>query len=265
MPHVPADRPLRADALPPLRPQRTASARDLPRSVVELRARPSARDEPRDRPARIRPRGHPLRPREQLRAAVRLGGGELRRARRAGPAPLPGRARHLDEGRLRHVARTVWRPRLAQVPPREPRPEPRADEARLRRHLLLASLRPGDAARGDDGRARLGRSSRQGAVRRDLVVLGGEDARGGCDPPRSRNATPHPPAVVLDAQPLDRARAARRDRGARGRLYRLLAPRARNADEQVSGAGSQKARAPAGRARSRPISSRTRRWRRSVR
>ena len=75
-------------------------------------------------------------------------------------APLPRRARHLDEGRLRHVARTVRRPRLAQVPPREPRPEPRADEARLRRHLLLAPLRPRHAARGDDRRARHGRSRR---------------------------------------------------------------------------------------------------------
>ena len=127
--------------------------RDLPRSVVGLWVLPSARDEPRDRPARIRPRGHPLRPREQLRAAVRLCGGDLRRARRAGTAPIPRRDGHLDEGRLRHVARTVWRSRLAQVPPREPRPEPRADEARLRRHLLLAPLRPRHAARGDDGRA----------------------------------------------------------------------------------------------------------------
>ena len=55
---------------------------------------------------------------------------------------------------LRHVARAVRRRRLAQVPAREPRPEPRADGARLRRHLLLAPARCDDAARGDDGRAR---------------------------------------------------------------------------------------------------------------
>ena len=47
----------------------------------------------------------------------------------------------------------------------------------------------------------------QGAVRRDLVVLAGADARGGRDPARAGHAAAHPPAVVLDAQPLDRGRA----------------------------------------------------------
>ena len=46
-------------------------------------ARSPAGDEPRDRPAGVRPRDHALRPREQLRAAVRLGGGELRATARA--------------------------------------------------------------------------------------------------------------------------------------------------------------------------------------
>ena len=95
------------------------------------------------------------------------------------PRAVPRRARHLDEGRLRHVARPVRRVGLAQVPAREPRPEPRADGPRLRRHLLLAPLRPGDAARGDDGRARHRGAAGQGALRRHLLVLGGEDARGG--------------------------------------------------------------------------------------
>ena len=122
-------------------------------------------------------------------------------------APVPRRARHLDEGRLRHVARPVRRPRLAQVPAREPRPEPRPDGARLRRHLLLPPLRPGHAARGDDGRARHGGAAGQGALRRHLVVLGREDARGGGDPPRPGHAAPDPPAVVLAAEPVDRGRA----------------------------------------------------------
>ena len=43
---------------------------------------------------------------------------------------------------------------------------------------------PGDAARGDDGRARHGRAAGQGAVRRHLVVLAREDARGVRDPAR---------------------------------------------------------------------------------
>ena len=43
---------------------------------------------------------------------------------RRGSSALPRRARHLDEGRLRHVARPVRRVGLAQVPARQPRPEP---------------------------------------------------------------------------------------------------------------------------------------------
>jgi L-glyceraldehyde 3-phosphate reductase len=41
------------------------------------------------------------------RAAVQLRGGELRVAHARGPAPVPPRARHLDEGRLGHVAGRV--------------------------------------------------------------------------------------------------------------------------------------------------------------
>jgi hypothetical protein len=57
-------------------------------------------------------------------------------------------------------------------------PEP--PEARLRRHLLLASIRPRDAPRGNDGSSRHGGATGQGALRRDLVVLGREDARSAC-------------------------------------------------------------------------------------
>ena len=53
------------------------------------------------------------------------------------------------------------------------------DGPRLRRHLLLAPLRPRHAARGDDGRARHGGAPGQGALRRHLLVLAGADARGG--------------------------------------------------------------------------------------
>ena len=82
----------------------------------------------------------------------------------------------------------------------------RPDGARLRRHLLLAPVRPRHAARGDDGRARHRGAPGQGALRRHLLLLGGADARGGRDPARARHAAADPPAVVLDAQPLDRGR-----------------------------------------------------------
>ena len=121
----------------------------------------------------------PLRPRQQLRPAARLGGDQLRPHPARGPRALPRRADHLHQGRLRHVARPVRRVGLAQVPARQPRPEPAADGARLRRHLLLAPLRPRHAARGDDGRARHRRAPGQGALRRHLLLLGRAHARGG--------------------------------------------------------------------------------------
>src|SRR5207249_4141249 len=81
----------------------------------------------------------------QLRPALRLGRGDVRQGAARRPAPLPGRARDLDEGRLRHVARPVRGMGLAQVPARLARPVARAHRARLRRHLLLAPIRSRDA------------------------------------------------------------------------------------------------------------------------
>jgi L-glyceraldehyde 3-phosphate reductase len=43
-------------------------------------------------------------------------------------------------------------------------------------------------------------SAREGALRRHLVVLRREDARGGGDRPRARHADRDPPALVLDAE-----------------------------------------------------------------
>ena len=168
--------PLRVDALPALRAQRAEAARDLARPLAELRRRPAARAQPRDPAPRLRPRHHPLRPRQQLRPALRQRREELRPHPRRGLRRPARRARDLHEGRLRHVARALRRVGLAQVPAREPRAEPRPDGPRLRRHLLLAPLRPGHAAAGDDGRARRGAPSRSGALRRHLLLRPGAHA-----------------------------------------------------------------------------------------
>ena len=98
----------------------------------------------------------------------------------------------------------VRRPRIAQVPSRQPRPEPRPDGSRLRRHLLFPPRRSGHASGRDDGCSRQRRPPGQGALRGDLLVFGGTDARGRGDPARSRDAAAHPSAVLLDAEPLDR-------------------------------------------------------------
>ena len=59
----------------------------------------------------------------------------------------------------------------------------------------------------------------------------------------ARHAAPDPPAVLLDAEPLDRGRAARRARRARRRLHLLLAARAGDAHRQVPERRSRRARA----------------------
>ena len=163
----------------------------------------------RDDPApRVRPRRHALRPGQQLRAAVRLRRDQLRPAVRRGLPAVPRRAGHLHQGRVRHVAGSVRRLGLAQVPAGLARRVAAPDGPGLRRHLLLAPRRPGDPARGDDGRAAHRGDLGPGAVRRDLVLLAGAHRAGGRDPRGPRHAAADPPAVVLDAQPLDRGRAA---------------------------------------------------------
>ena len=90
-----------------------------------------------------------------------------------------------------------------QVPAGQPRPKPAAAWSGLCRHLLLAPLRPRDAARGDDGGARSGGPVGQGALCRHLILLSREDRGGGGNPAPPRHALPDPPADLLDAQPLD--------------------------------------------------------------
>ncbi len=75
-------------------------------------------------------------------------------------APLSRRDRRLDQGRLPWVAGTLRRVRQPQEHAGEPRPQPAVHAARLRRYLLLPSLRREHAAGGDDGRA--GAGVRQG-------------------------------------------------------------------------------------------------------
>ena len=177
MTYVAAAGPLRRDALPPLRPQRPAAAAVSLGLWHNFGDDQPARRAARDPAPRVRPRHHPLRPRQQLRAAVRLGRGELRPHLRRTSRPTATSC-HLHEGRLRHVARPVRRVGLAQVPARVPRPEPQRMGLDYVDIFYSHRLRPGHAARGDDRRARHRRPPGQGAVRRDLVLLGRAHARG---------------------------------------------------------------------------------------
>ena len=121
-----------------------------------------------------------------------------------------------------------------KYPRRLLRPEPEADGARLRRHLLLPPLRPGHAARGDDGRARSHRPLRARALRRHLLLRQRVDARGGGDPRAARHAVPDPPAELQPPEPLGRARRAEgHPRRARHRLDRVHAARPGHADGEV--------------------------------
>ena len=78
------------------------------------------------------------------------------------------------------------------------------------------------------------RTPGQGPLRRDLVLLCRSDARGSRDPALARHAAPHPPAVLLDPEPVDRARPRRRARRAGDRVHRVLALAAGCADRPLS-------------------------------
>ena len=95
---------------------------DQPGAVAQLRRRRALRPAAGDPAARLRPRRHPLRPGQQLRPALRLRGDQLRPAPRRRLRPVPRRAGHLHQGRLRHVARPVRAGRR--------RPEVRAGQPR---------------------------------------------------------------------------------------------------------------------------------------
>ena len=66
-----------------------------------------------------------------------------------------------------------------------------------------------------------------------LVVLGRAHPGGGRHPARARHAAADPPAVVLDAEPLDRGGPARRAGGDRRGLHRVLPARPGDAHRQV--------------------------------
>ena len=174
-------RALRPHGVPPMRPQRPEAAPDVTRPVAELRRRPARRPDQCHADPGLRPRGHPLRPGQQLRPAY--GSAETNFGQvMAAPGPLPRRADHLHQGGLRHVARALRRRGLAQVPAGQSGRQPRADGSRLRGHLLRAPVRPRDPAGGDHGGPGHRRAPGQGPLRRDLVLPPGADARGGGHP-----------------------------------------------------------------------------------
>src|SRR5258706_15347208 len=175
-------------AIPAVGPQWVEAAGDLTWPLAELRRGRAVRAPASNRPPSVRAGDNPHRTGQQLRPAAGLGGGELRTDAGDGPTRPPRRARHLDQGRLRHVARAIWRMGLAQVSPGEPGSEPETDGPGLRRYLLLAPLRSGHPARGDDGRARLSGAAGQGAIRGHLVLFGAAHARGASDPPPAGDA-----------------------------------------------------------------------------
>ena len=129
-------------------------------------------------PPGLRPRDHALRPRQQLRAAVRLGRDELRpdlRRRLARPTATSWSSRP-------RLATTCGRDRTA-TGARGSTCSPASTRASARMGLDYVDIfyshraRSRHAAGGDAGRARHGRAPGQGALRRDLLVLGASAPR----------------------------------------------------------------------------------------
>jgi len=125
------------------------------------------------------------------------------------PTAAPS-ATSVDQSRLRHVARALRAGRrLPQIPPGLAGSIAAADGGRLRRHLLQPPLRPRHSAGGDHGRVGQRGASGQGLVCRYLQLLRCAHPRGGPDPARVGHSPADSPAVLLDAQPVDRASPSR--------------------------------------------------------
>ena len=207
-PVPPGPGPLRPDALPAVRPPWPAAARDLAGPVAQLRRRHS----------RSRPSGRSCAARSTSASPTSTwptttARPTAARRRNFGRIFAQDFAPYRDELVISTKAGYDMWPgpygerRLAQVP---------AGLASTSRWPGWASTTstsstrhrfdPRHAARGDHGRAGHRGALRPGAVRRHLVLLAGADPRGGRDPARPRHAAADPPAVVLDAQPLDRGR-----------------------------------------------------------
>ena len=168
-PH-PRARSLRDDDLPPLRTQWDPTPPAVPGALAQLRRRQAPHHSTRHHPHRVRPGHHSLRPGQQLRPPLRVGGTQLRSDPEFRPGRAPRRTHHLDQGRLGHVARPVRRTWIPQVLARQPRPEPGPAGAGLRRHLLLPPVRPRDPLGRDHGCVAYSRPVRARPVCRDLVV-----------------------------------------------------------------------------------------------
>ena len=135
----------RRHGLPARRAQRRAATGPVAGHVAQFRQRADLFQRTADGPLCLRPRNHPFRSCEQLRAGVRHGRGEFRTPDGAVVPPLPRRNVHRDQGGLRHVAGALRQLGIAQIPHGEPRPEPAPHETRLRRRLLFPPPRPRDA------------------------------------------------------------------------------------------------------------------------
>ena len=211
-PYVPA--PDRYDAMTYRRgrAERARTAGDLARPVAELRGGPAARDgsgrscaapsiagSPTSisRTTTARRTGPPRRtfgrdPRQGLPALPRRAGHLARR-----PATTCGRARTATTGRASTCspastrACSAWASTTSTSSTRTG--STRTRRSRRRIGALDTAVRPGKAL-----------------YVGHLVVLGRADDEGRRHPARPRDAAADPPAVVLDAQPLDRGRAARR-------------------------------------------------------
>ena len=194
----------------------------------------AARDAARDHPPRLRPRHHPLRPGQQLRPAVRLRRDQLRPDLRRGPRAATATS---SSSRPRPAgtcgpARTATSARASTCSPAS---TSRCSRMGLDYVDIFYSHRFDPDTPLEETMGALDTAVRpgQGALRRHLVVLRRAHPRGRRDPARPRHAAADPPAVVLDAQPLDRARPARRARRGRRRLHRLHRAGPGPADRQV--------------------------------
>ena len=243
--YQPADDRYDSHGLPLLRPQRAEAAAALARAVAELRHRPARGDAARDPAPGLRPGRDALRPRQQLRAAVRPRRGELRAFLRDGlqhlrdelvistkagydmwPGPY-GQGGGSRKYVLSSLDQSLERLGLDYVDifySHRFDPETPVEETM---QALDTAVRSGRALYA-------GISSYSPAKTREAATIARELG----------HAVADPPAVVLDAEPLDREGPARRARGAGDGLHRVHARWPRACSPTATSTGSPRTRAP---------------------
>ena len=213
-----------------MRKQRCDAAESEPRILAQLRRRGPARTQQGYHTVRFRPRHHALRPRKQLRAAIRQRRDNARTTDERRFRAIQRRTLHQHESRIRHVGRTVRQLGVKKISHRKPQPEPEKNEPRICRSLLQPPLRPQHTRRRDTAGYGGHRKARESPLSRHIKMAEERTGDGYRLPRQTRRATAHRAGQAEHArQGTGRERHTETMHRKRHRIHLVLTARARAA------------------------------------